>query len=64
MLFRSKTKRVAFEPGDIIRCENAEDAATLGDIFCQREIPWEFIYELDGNRGIWIRVLSEEAAEE
>lgn len=64
MLYRSQNNRVAFEPGDVIRCENAEDEATLGDIFAKRGIPWEFVYELDGQRGIWLKVLPEEAAEE
>lgn len=64
MLYRSESNRVAFEPGDIIRCENAEDAATLADIFCKRGINWEFMYVLDGKSGIWVRVLPGEAAEE
>lgn len=64
MVFNSRTDRVAFEPGDMIRCRNAEDAAALGDIFCHREINWEFVYELDGKTGIWLKVLPEEAAEE
>lgn len=64
MLYRSESNRVAFESGDIIRCENAEDAATLADIFSKRGINWEFMYVLDGKSGICVRVLPGEAAEE
>ena len=64
MLFNSETKRVVFEPGDSIRCKTPNDAAELADIFCDRAIPWEMFYEKDGKKGIWIAVLSEEAAEQ
>lgn len=64
MLFNSEKCRVAFEPGDTIRCKNADDAGELADIFCQREIPFEFIYNMNGKKGIWITVLPEEEADE
>ena len=64
MLFNSKTKRVAFEPGDTIRCKNADDAGELADIFCQRAIPFELVYDYEGEKGIWITVLAEEEADE
>jgi len=65
MVFNSEKKRVTFEPGDIIRCKDAEDAATLGDMFADIQVKWEFIYRLHGQRGIWIIILAtEEAAEE
>lgn len=38
MVFNSKTGRVAFEPGDTIRCRNADDAGQLADILIDRKI--------------------------
>ena len=65
MVFNSEKKKVTFEPGDIIRCKNAEDAAILGDMFADIQVQWEFLYRLHGQRGIWIIILAaEEAAEE
>ena len=61
MIFNSKTKRVRLEPGDTIKCRDTFDAGELADIMCQREIPFEFVYERDGVKGIWIMVLAEEA---
>ena len=58
MLFNSKTGRVALEPGDMIRCRDTFDAGELADIMCERKIPFEFIYEKDGVKGIWIMVLA------
>lgn len=64
MLFNSKNGRVALEPGDTIRCRDAEDAGKLADILCERKINWEYKYEKDGKKGIWIEILAEEAANE
>lgn len=64
MVFNSKTGRVAFEPGDTIRCRDTFDAGELADIMCERKIPFEFVYEKDGVKGIWIKVLAEEAADQ
>lgn len=61
MLFNSKTGRVALEPEDMIRCKNANDAATLADILSKRQIPWELLYEKNGEKGIWIEILEEAA---
>ena len=52
MVFNSKTNRVAFEPGDTIKCRDANDAAQLGDILCERHINWEFLYEKNKQKGI------------
>ena len=62
MVFNSKKTRVSLEPGDTIRCKDAADAGTLADILSDRKIPWELFYEKDGQKGIWIEILSEEAA--
>ena len=61
MLFNSKTGRVALEPGDMVRCRNANDAATLADIFCDRGINWKIVYKKGEQKGIWIEVLEEDA---
>lgn len=59
MIFNGKTKRAKLEPGDTIRCLSAEDFGTLGDLLCNVGIPWEVVYEKDGQRGLWIEVLAE-----
>lgn len=65
MVFNSEKRRVSFEPGDIIRCKNKDDAAMLGDMFADIDIKWDFLYRLHGQRGIWIIILGvEEAAEQ
>lgn len=61
MIFNSKTGRVALEPGDMVRCKNANDAATLADIFCDRGINWEIVYKKGEQKGIWLVVLEEDA---
>ena len=60
MVFNSKTNRVSLEPGDTIKCRDAKDAAQLGDILCERHINWEFLYEKNKQKGIWIVILADE----
>lgn len=67
MVFNSKTGRVAFEPGDMIRCKNTEDAVKLSNIFESRNINYVEIHNNGrGERGIWLVVVieDEEAAEQ
>lgn len=61
MIFNSKTMRARLEPGDTIRCKDADDAGTLADILSKRQIPWELLYEKKGKKGIWIEILEEDA---
>lgn len=62
MVFNSKTIRVSLEPGDTIKCKDADDAGKLADILSDRKIPWELLYEKDGVKGIWIEILEDEEA--
>ena len=64
MIYKSERNRVVFEPGDTIRCKNADDAGLLTEILCERQIPWEFMFEKDGQRGIWIVILEDEGEDE
>ena len=67
MVFNSKNCRVAFEPGDMIRCKNTEDAVKLSNIFESRNISYVEIHNNGrGQRGIWLVVVieDEEAAEQ
>ena len=64
MVFNSKTGRVAFEPGDTIRCRNADDAGQLADMLSDRQINWEFIYSHNGKEGIWITIQADEEAKQ
>lgn len=60
MVFNSKTIRVSLEPGDTIKCKDADDAGKLADILSDRKIPWELLYEKDGVKGIWIEILEDD----
>lgn len=64
MVFNSKTIRVSLEPGDTIRCKNADDAGKLADVLSQRKIPWELVYEKDGVSGIWIEIIDDEESKD
>ena len=46
--------------GDSIRCHDQEEAGTVADMLCHLGIEWEFCYEKDGKRGIWIDILEDE----
>lgn len=43
--------------GDTIECKNKEDAGAVADILCKEGYKWEFIFEQNGSRGIWIEIL-------
>ena len=60
MVFNSKTIRVSLEPGDTIKCKDADDAGKLADILSDRKIPWKLLYEKDGVKGIWIEILEDD----
>ena len=67
MVFNSENCRVAFEPGDMIRCKNTEDAVKLSNIFESRDINYVEVHDNGhGQRGIWLVVVveDEEAAEQ
>ena len=64
MIYKSKTQRIGLEPGDTIKCRDAKEAGELADILCQKKIPFEFMYSKDGLKGIWIEILTEEAADQ
>lgn len=46
--------------GDSIRCHDQEEAGTVADMLCHLGIEWDFCYEKDGKRGIWIDILEDE----
>lgn len=45
--------------GDLIKCHDAEDAANVADALQQDGYDWDFVYERDGQKGIWIEILEE-----
>lgn len=45
--------------GDLIKCVDAEDAANVADALQQDGYDWDFVYERDGQKGIWIEILGE-----
>lgn len=42
--------------GDLIRCHDADEAAGYADALQQHGIDWDFVYEHDGEQGIWIEI--------
>ena len=46
--------------GDLIKCTDAEDAASVADALCKNGIDWDFVYEHDGEKGIWIEIREDE----
>lgn len=47
--------------GDLIKCTDAEDAANVADALSNNGIDWDFVYEYDGEKGIWIEIREDEA---
>lgn len=45
--------------GDYIKCHDAEDAANVADALQQDGYDWDFVYERNGQKGIWIEILGE-----
>ena len=43
--------------GDTIRCHDAEDAALFAITLGQEGYDWDFVYERNGEHGIWIEIL-------
>lgn len=46
--------------GDLIKCTDAEDAANVADALSKNGIDWDFVYEHNGEKGIWIEILEDE----
>ena len=46
--------------GDLIKCTDAEDAANVADALCKNGIEWDFVYEHNGEKGIWIEIQKDE----
>ena len=45
------------EKGDMIKCHDAEEAGYIADRL--QGYDWDFVYEHDGQKGIWIEILGE-----
>ena len=43
--------------GDFIKCADPEEAADVADALQMEGIDWDFVYEKDGQKGIWIEIL-------
>ena len=46
--------------GDMIECADAEEAANTADYLNMKGIEWDFVYQKDGQKGIWIEILKGE----
>ena len=46
--------------GDLIKCTDADDAASVADALGKSGIEWDFVYEHDGEKGIWIEIREDE----
>ena len=47
-------------PGDYIRCKDAEEAAGYAEALGVDGYEWDFVYEINGKKGIWIEILGRE----
>lgn len=47
--------------GDLIKCRDTEDAASVADALSKNGIEWDFVYEHDGEEDIWIEIREDEA---
>lgn len=45
---------------DSIKCHDKEDAANVADALCDLGINWDFTYNKNGEKGIWIDILEDE----
>lgn len=46
--------------GDYIKCSDAEEAADIADSLSKEGLKWDFVYEHDGEQGIWIEIQEDE----
>jgi hypothetical protein len=49
--------------GDYIKCKDADEAADVADSLNMKGIEWDFVYQKDGQKGIWIEILKGESNE-
>lgn len=56
-------KQAELMPGDTIKCHDADDAAQVHEDLCRGGYETEFIYEMDGVKGIWIEIKGKERTE-
>lgn len=45
------------KPGDFIRYEDAEEAAEDAERLGANGYEWDFVFEVNGKKGIWIEIL-------
>lgn len=43
--------------GDTIKCRDAEDCITTHDVLFQEGVETDFLYEKDGEEGLWLKVV-------
>ena len=46
--------------GDFIKCRDKEDAGNIADALVNSGIDWDFCYEKNGEKGIWIEIKEDE----
>lgn len=46
--------------GDTIKCSDADDAADMAEALNRLGVDWDFCYEKDGEKGIWIEIMEDE----
>ena len=49
--------------GDFIKYHDADEAAYIADRLQQDGYDWDFVYEHDGQKGIWIEIQEDEASD-
>lgn len=46
-----------FKKGDTIKCSSSDEAADLMDELLREGYDADFLYEKDGEKGLWIEIL-------
>ena len=49
-------ERNKIKPGDFIKCKDKEDAANVAETMSNLGYIWEFCFEHNGQKGIWIEI--------
>lgn len=58
------TPKTIFKKGDSIHCHNEQIAGLAADALSNLGYDWDFCYEKDGQKGIWINILDAPKEEE
>lgn len=56
MMIRRKKEKMNVKKGDYIECANEKEAIRIIGNLLRANIEWDFCYEINGSKGLWIEV--------